>query len=90
MASVSVSCATPDNVTLCGAGFGSDVAESPVHALWNLHRMLQEQSRFAPLSAGEIIATGSWTEAYPIDIGQTWTTAFSGIGLPGLTVAFVE
>lgn len=74
---------------LRGAGFGADVLDSPVHALMHLHRLLQSQPQFAPLAAGEIITTGTWTEAYPIAAGETWTTAFSGVSLPGLTVTFV-
>ena len=38
---------------------------------------------------GEIITTGTWTEAYPVEAGQTWTSAFSGITLPGLNISFV-
>jgi 2-keto-4-pentenoate hydratase len=89
MASVSLSCAEEDSVVLRGAGFGSDVLDSPVHALWNLHQVLQAQPQFPPLGAGEIIATGTWTDAYPIAPGQTWISAFSGLPLEGLTVAFV-
>jgi 2-keto-4-pentenoate hydratase len=89
MASVSLSCAQEGSVALRGAGFGSDVLDNPVHALWHLHQVLQSQPQFPPLSAGEIIATGTWTDAYPIEPGQTWISAFSGIPLSGLTVAFV-
>ncbi|PFH10590.1 2-keto-4-pentenoate hydratase [Collimonas sp. PA-H2] len=88
-ASVSLSCCTEDSVTLCGAGFGSDVLDSPVHALWHLHQVLNAHPEFTPLHAGEIITTGTWTDAYPVQAGQTWVTAFSGIALPGLTVSFV-
>lgn len=84
-ASVSLSC----DDTLQAAGFGSDVLDSPVHALWHLHQVLQQQPQFAPLSAGEIITTGTWTDAYPVAPGQTWVTAFSGVTLPGLTLSFV-
>lgn len=88
-ASVSLSCSRAGCSTLRGAGFGSDVLDSPVHALWHLHRLLQAQPQFPPLTAGEIISTGTWTEAYPIEPGQTWTSAFSGLSLPGLSVSFV-
>jgi len=87
--SVSVSCSEADSFTLRGAGFGSDVLDSPVHALWHLHRLLQSQNQFPPLAAGEIISTGTWTDAYPVEPGQTWTTAFSGVSLTGMTIAFV-
>lgn len=86
---VSVSFNQGEEFTLCGAGLGSDVLGSPVHALLRLHQLLQTQPRFQPLQAGEIIASGAWTAAYPIKPGQTWTTAFSGVSLPGLTLSFV-
>lgn len=88
-ASVSLSCSAQDNFTLMAAGFGSDVLDNPVNALWQLHRQLGTQPQFAPLAAGEIISTGSWTDGYPVSPGQTWTTAFSGVSLPGLTLSFV-
>lgn len=84
-AGVSLSCGG----SLRGAGFGSDVMSSPVHALLELHRLLQMQPHSAPLQAGEIIATGAWAEAIPIEAGETWTTAFSGVGLAGMTISFV-
>ena len=87
--SVSLSLIEGDSFTLRAAGFGSDVLDSPVHALWHLHQLLLSQPQFAPLAAGEIITTGTLTDAYPIEPGQTWTTAFSGVSLPGLTVSFV-
>lgn len=86
---VSLSCSAADSFTLRGAGFGSDVLDSPVHALWHLHQMLQAQRQFPQLAAGEIISTGTWTDAYPVEPGQTWTTAFSGVTLAGITISFV-
>ncbi|HYD80658.1 MAG TPA: fumarylacetoacetate hydrolase family protein [Paucimonas sp.] len=85
-ASVSMTC----DGELHAAGFGDNVMESPVHALWHLHQVLKEQPEFAPLAAGEIITTGTWTDAHPVAPGQTWVSAFSGISLPGLTVSFVR
>lgn len=88
-ASVSLSCSTDQNAILRAAGFCNDILDSPLHALLSLHRLLQTQPNSAPLREGEIISTGTWTDAYPIQPGQTWITAFSGIALQGLTVAFV-
>lgn len=87
--SVSLSCSKDGNFALRAAGFGSDVLDSPVHALWHLHQLLQAQTEFPQLAAGEIISTGTWTDAYPVEPGQTWSSAFSGVLLPGLTVSFV-
>ncbi|MFZ6718543.1 2-keto-4-pentenoate hydratase [Undibacterium sp. Ji49W] len=83
-ASVSLSC----DGSLLSAGYGSDVLDSPLHAIWYLHRLLQEQPQFPALQAGEIITTGTWTDAYPVQAGQTWGTAFSGVPLPGLSISF--
>lgn len=84
--SVSLSC----DGSLLAAGFGSEVLNSPLHALWHLHQLLHGQTLFAPLMAGEIITTGSWTGAYPVSAGQTWQTAFSGPQLSGLTVVITD
>jgi 2-keto-4-pentenoate hydratase len=86
---VSVSCSEGDNFTLCGAGLGSDVLESPIHALLALHRLVNSQPRLQPLAAGEIIASGAWTTSFPIKPKQTWTTAFSGISMPGLNLSLI-
>lgn len=89
MASVSMSWGRDGVMTLRGAGFGGEVLDNPVHALWELHKLLQKQPQFPPLAAGEIISTGTWTDAYPVEAGQTWTSAFSGVTLPGLSISFV-
>lgn len=84
-ASVSLSCGG----LLRGAGYGSDLMGSPVHALLHLHRQLQTQPQCTPLQAGEIVATGAWAAAIPIEAGQTWTTAFSAVDLAGMSISFV-
>jgi len=84
-ASLSLSCGDE----LRSAGFGSDVLGSPIHALWHLHQLLKIQPQFPQLAAGEIVTTGTWTDVCPIKPGETWTSAFSGISLPGLTISFV-
>ena len=87
--SVSLSVTGGEENLLLDAGFGSDVLDSPVHALLHLHRLLQAQPEAAPLKAGEIISTGTWTDAHPVRAGETCSTAFSGISIPGMTLSFV-
>jgi len=87
--SVSLSCSGNEMFSLRGAGFGQDVFGSPVHALLQLHRQLVAEPAFPPLLAGELVATGSWTNPFPVEAGQTWTTAFSGLALPGMSIRFV-
>ena len=87
-ATLSLSRSTADGTALCAAGFGSDVLDSPLHALLALHRQLQEQPQFSPLQAGELISTGSWTDAVPVKRGEVWSSAFSQLNLPGLNLSF--
>ena len=84
-ASVSVSC----DERIIGAGYGNNIMLNPLNALWYLHKLINSQLQFPKLQAGEIITSGTWTNSYSIKPGQTWTTAFSGIGLAGLTLSFV-
>ncbi|MFZ6750535.1 2-keto-4-pentenoate hydratase [Undibacterium sp. Ren11W] len=83
-ASVSLSC----DGSLIAAGYGSKVLDSPAHALRYLHQQLKLQTQFPPLQAGEIISTGSWTSPMTVQAGQTWSSAFSGIDLAGISVSF--
>lgn len=88
--SVSLSSTTAEQTALRAAGFGSTVLDSPVHALLALHQLLQQNPAWPQLQAGEVIATGTLTDAFDIAPGETWTTAFAGgLILPGLSVAFV-
>jgi 2-keto-4-pentenoate hydratase len=87
-ASVSLSRSSGGNTQLCAAGFGPDVLNSPLHALWKLHRQLQQQPQFSPLQAGELISTGSWTNPHPVARGEVWSSAFSQISMPGLNLSF--
>lgn len=88
--SVSLSCTNAEQTALLAAGFGSTTLDSPVHALLALHQLLQQNPDWPQLEAGEVIATGTLTDAFPITSGETWTTAFAGgLILPGLSVAFV-
>jgi 2-keto-4-pentenoate hydratase len=84
--SVSVSC---DGV-LQTAGFGSDILNSPLHALWHLYQMLQNQSRFSQMVAGEIITTGSWNDPRAIAPNQYWQTAYAGVELEGLNLLMTD
>ena len=74
---------------LSGVGFCNDDLDNPVHALWHLHRMHYGQPTLAPLKEGDLVSVSVWTEAYPVAANQTWTSQFTGVGLPGMTLRFV-
>lgn len=39
-----------------------------------------------PLSAGEIVSSGTLTESHPISPGDAWTAVVDGLELPDLTL----
>jgi 2-oxo-3-hexenedioate decarboxylase len=64
-------------------GKATNVLDSPVLALGHLVSMLK-----TPLAPGEIISTGTLTDAHPVAPGETWSTRFSGLPLEGLELRF--
>jgi 2-keto-4-pentenoate hydratase len=69
-------------------GGGANVLDSPLLAAAHLLSLLQQQPHLEPLRAGEIVTTGTLTAALAIGPGETWSTALSGLDLPGLRVEF--
>jgi 2-oxo-3-hexenedioate decarboxylase len=69
-------------------GVGANVLDSPLMALAFLVEVLAAQPDVPPLAAGEIISTGVLTDAHPVAAGETWSTSFAGLPLPGLTLEF--
>ena len=57
-------------------------------ALRYLIDMLSREQFNPPLSAGEIVTTGTLTRALPVLAGETWTTKITGVGLDGISVRF--
>lgn len=74
--------------TVVDRGSGENVLGSPLLALGHLVELLGRQPEAPPLAAGEIISTGTLTDAHPVAPGETWSTRISGIPLNGLTVRF--
>ena len=69
-------------------GTGANVLGSPLEALAFLVEVLSRQVDAPPLAAGEIVSTGTLTDAHPVAPGETWSTAFQGLPLNGLEVSF--
>ena len=51
-------------------GVGSHVLDSPALALAHLVRVLADQRQFPALAAGEIVTTGTLTDAWPVAAGR--------------------
>jgi len=71
-------------------GVGANVLGSPAHALGFLADLLAEQPFMQPLAAGEVITTGTITDALPVKPGETWSTEIDGLPLPHLTITYTD
>ncbi|MBZ2167438.1 2-keto-4-pentenoate hydratase [Marinobacter sp. F4216] len=69
-------------------GKGSNVLGNPLAAIAHLVSVLAKQGNHAPLSAGEIVTTGTITTAQSIKEGETWRSELHGVAMPGLRVKF--
>jgi 2-oxo-3-hexenedioate decarboxylase len=69
-------------------GVGSNVLGSPLLALGFLVDVLGKDKNAPPLQAGEIISTGTLTDAHPVKKGETWSTDLHGFAARGLEITF--
>lgn len=72
---------------VAATGGGADVLDSPLLAFAHLAGVLVAQGE-EPVAAGEVVTTGTLTNAMPIAPGQTWTTAISGLAVPDAAIRF--
>ncbi|MEO7888004.1 MAG: hydratase [Polaromonas sp.] len=74
-------------------GTGANVLDGPVQALLHFVNELRATPGAPALQAGDLITTGTLTDAWPVEAGQTWHSAIEATGpvaggLKGLTVRF--
>ena len=67
-------------------GVGANVLDGPAHALAYLRDVLASQPGSPPLAAGEIVTTGTITDAWPVARGETWTSDYGALPIRGLTL----
>lgn len=60
-------------------GYGANVLDGPISAIRFLMAGIAEMAGQRPLAAGDIITTGTMTDAKSISPGQNWRAEFSGI-----------
>ena len=58
-------------------GRGSFVLDSPLRALHHFLQTLRECPGATDLQAGDVVTTGTWTDAWPVQVGERWTAEFS-------------
>ena len=64
--------------TLKDEGRGSNVLDSPLRALRHFLAEMRECPGAAELLPGEVVTTGTWTDAYAVQPGEHWQAQFSG------------
>jgi 2-oxo-3-hexenedioate decarboxylase len=68
-------------------GVGAQVLDGPLHALQHFLMELRNCPGAPELQPGDVVTTGTWTDAWPVAPGETWTAAFDA-PLSGLTIRF--
>jgi 2-oxo-3-hexenedioate decarboxylase len=69
-------------------GTGANVLGSPLLSFAHFAGVLARLPQFAPVGAGELVTTGTLTDAYPVSAGETWSARIAGIELPALELVF--
>lgn len=72
------------------SGCGANVLGSPLRALAHLRDVLATQRQFPALAAGEIVTTGTLTDAWPVQAGETWRADYGSLGVASLTARLVH
>ncbi|MEP7282556.1 MAG: hydratase [Rubrivivax sp.] len=70
-------------------GRGANVLDGPVTALRLWLQAMALESPDWHAAAGDVVTTGTLTDAWPVTAGEVWQTAPSDPRLPGLTLRFV-
>jgi 2-oxo-3-hexenedioate decarboxylase len=74
--------------TVIDRGVGANVLGSPALALAHLARLLADQPQSPKLAAGEIVTTGTVTDAWPVAAGEVWSSDYGVLGINGLALSF--
>jgi 2-oxo-3-hexenedioate decarboxylase len=69
-------------------GLASIVLGSPLLALAHVIEILSKQPESPPLAPGEIVTTGTVTDAHPVAPRERWRTDLHGFALRNLEIAF--
>ena len=70
-------------------GAGANVLDSPLRALEHFIKELRSCPGATDITPKDVVTTGTWTDAYSIKSGQTWSVSFS-LPRTSLTVHFED
>jgi 2-oxo-3-hexenedioate decarboxylase len=71
---------------LAEEGSGKNSLKSPALCLAELGAAIARRFPSRPLSAGEVVSSGTLTSGHPTSAGDLWTAEVEGISLPSLTL----
>jgi 2-oxo-3-hexenedioate decarboxylase len=74
------------NGEVVGEGSGKNSLRSPALCLGELAGAISRQTPDEPLSAGELVSSGTLTESRLLGAGESWTATVDGIELPDLSL----
>ncbi len=74
--------------TVVDRGQGAAVLDGPLSALRAWLQAMAEQTPGVRVQAGEVVTTGTLTDAWPVAPGETWRTQPGDPRLPGLAIRF--
>ena len=57
-------------------GLGSNVLDGPLHALGHFLQALRNCPGASDLQPGDVVTTGTWTDAWPVAPGERWRAEF--------------
>ena len=57
-------------------GRGANVLDGPLHALLHFVQALRSCPGAPALLPGDVVTTGTWTDAWPVSVGQAWIARF--------------
>jgi 2-oxo-3-hexenedioate decarboxylase len=57
-------------------GVGANVLDGPLHALQYFLQELRNWPGAPDLQRGDVVSTGTWTDAWPVTPGEEWTAEF--------------
>jgi 2-oxo-3-hexenedioate decarboxylase len=69
-------------------GLATNVLDSPLMALLHFMKALRQCPGTPDVKAGDVITTGTWTDAWPLVGGQTWESRYD-LPLTGLKIGVI-
>ena len=82
--------AEAEPVTEIETGRGTNVLDGPLQALQHFVRELRACPGAPALQPGDVVTTGTWTDAWPVAVGERWRADFDAPLSASLAVRFTH